>query len=208
MSGRGAKPGQLNEHGKQEIGKVWWEPSEYRLQLLKINPKYLNEGWDVVLSKSEARDGHCVLLCKGCEKEYSISNPHQTIRVHKCQAQQERECVRKGKAAVDDALLDSPAKSTRSQTTSNSGIVRFMCHPTQREKAIKHFALHMYITTTPFQRADEEHLKLAFSSLGCELPGEKVFRTRLLDEIYAEVRAGLLAKLRAILKVIGVSCTV
>jgi hypothetical protein len=64
MGSRGAKAKPLDEHGKQDLSGVPWVPSELMKHIQSKKPKYLNEGWDVVLSNSADRKGHCVLLCQ------------------------------------------------------------------------------------------------------------------------------------------------
>ena len=54
---------------------------------------------------------------------------------------------------------------------------------------------------TPFLRVNNQYLHKAIGILGAKMPNEKVFRTRLLDELYKEtqkkmseeMQAGLLA---------------
>jgi hypothetical protein len=190
----------LDDNGKQKIGGVLWEPSAYIPHIKKGSPKWLAHGYDAVIG----RKGLCVLQCQKCFAELSISNPSQSVKQHtpSCAAKQERECIRKGIIVADDAPGDSPAKSTRSQThskASTSDITRHLVSSSQRDKAIKSFALFLYTSTTPFQRAENEHLRQSYAALGVDLPGEKVFRTRLLLETHDEVRTALVGKLKIIL---------
>ena len=88
MGSRGAKAKPLDEHGKQEHAGVLWVPSELVKHILGKRPKYVNEGWAVMVSNSADRKGHCVLQCQKCEKEYSVSNPSQSIPGLRCSTQQ------------------------------------------------------------------------------------------------------------------------
>ena len=82
-----------------------------------------------------------------------------------------------------------------------SSIEGFIVKGPQQEQFSNHFALYVITGETPFLRVNHQYLHKAIGILGALMPDEKVFRNRLLDELYTktqkkmseEMQAGLLA---------------
>ena len=62
-------------------------------------------------------------------------------------------------------------------------IKRYNVRPWQRQKMIKEYAKHLYATNSPFRRANDPFIKNVFSTVGVDLPSDKLFRTDMLDEV-------------------------
>ena len=69
-----------------------------------------------------------------------------------------------------------------------SNLENFIIKPAQQKQFNKLFALYIFTSETPFQRANNPFLRNALSIFGAAMSDEKVFRTRLLDELYEETK--------------------
>ena len=69
-----------------------------------------------------------------------------------------------------------------------SSIAGFIVKGPQQEQFNWQFALYVITSETPFLRVNNQYLHKAIGILGAKMPSEKVFRTRLLDELYKETQ--------------------
>lgn len=82
-----------------------------------------------------------------------------------------------------------------------SSMESFTVKGPQLKAFMKQFALYIITSETPFQRVNNKYLREAGRIVGMNIPDEKVFRTRMLDELFAETQEVVARDMMKLLKV-------
>ena len=81
-------------------------------------------------------------------------------------------------------------------------------NPAQTSEFIRYFAMFLYTSETPFNKANNRSLKKMGNVVGVTMPNDEVFRTRLLEVAYGRAIFGFLAFLDRAFLAFAIFCYV
>jgi hypothetical protein len=103
------------------------------------------------------------------------------------------------KRTADAEATDAPEPARRRLDMEVVATVK----PVQKKEFCRLFGLWLIMTQTPFLRVDHPMLQKAMRVLGLELPGEKAFRTTMLDDLYNQTKATVEKETQQLLQGVG-----
>ena len=129
----------------------------------------------------------CVLRCKLCHEDLSPANPSGSKNAHvgkevcKRRAAQFKAAVAARKAAAIKSAGSLSSPSSPSPVKKPASISNYLIKGAQLTQFTDLVAKWVYTEEIPFLKVDSPFLKQALGVLRATLPGEKAFRTRLLE---------------------------
>ena len=135
------------------------------------------------------------LECKSCGKKFTHTNPYQTRQFHRQHCPGLKSDLRKSVVelsgnSVDDGEPSGTALTLQSSKKgalgSNSSMDKFVLHKRDQQLCLSDLTRWMVDTNMSFKSMDHPILKRCLGRLGVHLPGEKAFRTYLLDGLAKE----------------------
>jgi hypothetical protein len=176
----------LDDAGLQQWFGAKLRPQAVADELNSKKRKFSSE-YDVIIS--EIDDGACVLRCKACSWRLSPSNPSQAVNRHtsRCLGKPLRRSPRHSGAA-SAATVAAELEADEEPGPKQARITKYFLQGQQHKQFIRYFTLFLITSETPFIRVKNKFLQLAMGIAGIKLPDEKQFRTKLLEDLYKEVK--------------------